>query len=417
MSVTSTYRESVSLERVGFNVLSFFMVIGLLRLTNMNYYLSKMMGLETQINNTGGDAFNFVNYLGVGALVVIIISKLTRITLSWASAKWIYSLIGIYLINGFIAPYTNLTWLIYQVLFLLIAIVVHLLTLKVADVYLPSFQKSMQIIFILGLVFLAFTLIVILSQVSIANYITEFNDSFVQSLDDFGIMKQRFGYFIGFLLSYAIFIEKRISYRVTAIALIMCTGFGIRSFILGLIGAGFVFTIRTPKYFIAFATILGISFYILLSQYFELLIYDTRFYPILNALDIVQKFPFGVGIGGYPVYTEENARILFGEFYDVRAILDFIPIAPESDLVHIFGSLGLGLGLLHLLIQFRIIWLSYRLQDLMDPFHKCILFYFAYMTFFGISEDNIFSINYWIFFGVASGIVTYLLHKRRTQQE
>ncbi|MEL6122258.1 MAG: hypothetical protein AAFR14_00940, partial [Bacteroidota bacterium] len=120
----------------------------------------------------------------------------------------------------------------------------------------------------------------------------------------------------------------------------------------------------------------------------------------------VQKFPFGVGLGGYPVYTELNARALFGSFYNVRAVLDFVPIAPESDLVHLFGSLGLVCGALHLLVQFRIVWYSLRWQGLFGPFQKAILFYFCYMTFFGISEDNIFSINYWIFFGVATGVVS-----------
>jgi hypothetical protein len=34
-----------------------------------------------------------------------------------------------------------------------------------------------------------------------------------------------------------------------------------------------------------------------------------------------------------------------------------------------------------------------------------MFFYFVFMTFFGISEDTMFTVSYWIFFGITSGFL------------
>ena len=135
---------------------------------------------------------------------------------------------------------------------------------------------------------------------------------------------------------------------------------------------------------------------------------DTRFYAYMNAFDIAQRFPFGVGLGGYPVYTENNNSELFASFYNFNAALDYVPNSPESDVVHIFGSLGLGFGLTHILIQVRLLILGFLRQQKMFRFEKCMYFYFVFITFFGISEDTIFTVSYWIFFGITSGIIATL---------
>ena len=157
----------------------------------------------------------------------------------------------------------------------------------------------------------------------------------------------------------------------------------------------------------------GLLIFLFFHSVLEQLVFDSRYYSFLNGWDIVQRFPFGVGLGGYPVYAEEFSHNLFARFYHVNVTLDFLPTAPESDLVHIFGSLGWFLGSIHLLIQGRILWYTYRLAGVMNEFGKTILFYFCFMTFFGISEDSIFSVNYWIFFGIASGIISSLLYRKR----
>lgn len=393
-------------------MLNVFMLLGLLRLTNFNFYVSKLLGFHTEINNLGGSAFNFINYIGIAALGIVIVGKFGWLKVSWSSAWPIFLLLAIYLFNALMAPYTNYSWVLYQCLFLVVALVLHFITLKSADQFHLRFEYGMRLFFWLAFSFVLTMLLVILMQLPLSTYLFEFNDSFVQSLDDYGVMKQRHGYLIGFLLSYAIFMLRKGPVQWIVIGLLLLSGIGIRSLLIGVVGGGLVFTMTNTKYFIGFVTVIGLAFYFLLGQYFSLLIYDTRFYSFLNAYDIIQNFPFGVGLGGYPVYTEIFSQQLFGNFYNAQALLDFVPIAPESDLVHLFGSLGFGLACVHLLVIGRLIWYSYRLQSQMNAWHKYILFYFCYMTFFGISEDSIFSINYWIFFGIASGIISYLIRSK-----
>ena len=395
------------------SILNFFVILGLLRLTNFNFYLSQLVGLEVEINNTGGGAFNFINYLGFGAFLTVLISKVHTFKALWKSAWPMLLLISIYLINAILAPYVNPMWVLYQVIFILIAIGMHFFAFKSGDSFEIKFIRGTRPFFWVGILFIILMTFIILSQVSLGNYFTEFNDSFVQSLDDYGIMKQRYGYFLGFLLSYSIFILRSGIVKWLVIGIILFAGVGIRSLLIGVLGAGMIFSLRSLRTFVPFLASIALGFYFLFGDYFSLLIYDTRFYSFLNAADIIQKFPFGVGLGGYPIYTEIFSRQLFGSFYNVEAILDYVPAAPESDLVHLFGSLGLLLGTLHVWVIGRLIWYSYSLQERMNSWHKCIIFYFCYMTFFGISEDSIFSINYWIFFGISSGILTYLLFEKQ----
>jgi len=236
----------------------------------------------------------------------------------------------------------------------------------------------------------------------------------VQSLDDFGIVKQKYGYLLGFVLAYSLFIIKSRSLKILAITLAIITGWGIRSFVIGSIVALLLYLVRRLNRIVVIIGLALAGFFFLWSDVIMSLIYDTRFSSYLNAFHIIQEFPLGVGLGGYPVYTELFHRDLYSSFYDVSALLDYIPLAPESDLVHLLGSLGPWLGGVHLFIILRIVWLGFRLQDEMNAFEKCILFYFTFMTFFGISEDSIFSINYWVFFGLASGIIAKITYQLRT---
>ena len=367
--------------------------------------MSQLAGLETEINNTGGNAFNFINYVGVAFLVLILLTKLDRLKARWSSAGNIYVLMIIYGISAVFSPYTNYTWILYQEIFLLIALVLHLYVQKLSPGYVVRFMRGMRYFFWAAMGLVLFCTVQIFSKNDLSYYLSEFNEVFVQTLDDFGIMKQRYGYLLGFLVSYILFLLKGWPKKMLLLGLILLTGFGIRSFVLGMLGAGIIFSIKSTRGLAVTLGGLAILAYIYAGPLISSLIYDTRFYSFVNAYDIVQNYPFGVGLGGYQVYTDTFSRQLYAAFFDVSAILDYIPLAPESDLVHLFGSLGLVLGGLHLAIQLRIVYLAYKLKSRFNSFQKCILFYFCFMTFFGISEDSLFSINYWIFFGLASGIV------------
>ncbi len=193
--------------------------------------------------------------------------------------------------------------------------------------------------------------------------------------------------------------------RLFTIALVFLSAFGIRSFLIGIFVAVLIYLARRPIPFLVTISFAGILALVFWADVIQSMLLDTRFYAYMNGVDIVQRYPFGVGLGGYPIYTENNNPELFAAFFNVDAALEYVPNSPESDIVHIFGSLGLAFGIMHLLIQFRLICIGFFKQMKMFPFEKCMYFYFVFMTFFGISEDTMFTVSYWIFFGITSGII------------
>ena len=76
------------------------MIIGLLRLTNLNYYLTQAIGVDVAVDNLGGGALNFNNYFGVAFLSIIALTKVFKVEARWKSAWPIYALMFIYMANG-----------------------------------------------------------------------------------------------------------------------------------------------------------------------------------------------------------------------------------------------------------------------------------------------------------------------------
>ncbi len=124
------------------------------------------------------------------------------------------------------------------------------------------------------------------------------------------------------------------------IGLILFAGFGIRSYMIGIIGAVLLFNIDSIRRQILTICLITLAILLLKDQYFINLIYDTRFYSYANAFKIVQIFPFRVGLMGYPFYTDIFNGQIFVDFYNVNTILNYVPITPESDYVHQESSLG-----------------------------------------------------------------------------
>lgn len=412
MSSTSLSPHLPSRRGLTFSVLNVCIILALLRLTNLNYYLSVWLGFETEINSTGGNAFNFSNYIIPVVLIVFAISQSRLWTTNWKQLWPFFALAAIYLLSYFLSPMTIPAWTAYQLVFICAAVVMHIVSRKVAQDFTPRFRFGQRWFFVACILFVVFCVYQMVSQVPISYLFSEYNDSFVNSLDDFGVMKQRFGYLLGFLVSYCIYVIKDLRWKVPILALLVFAGFGIRSYLLGLTGAFLIFSVKNPLRFAGVLALALFAMVFVLKGYFQNIVFDTRFYSYYNAYHIVETFPFGVGLGGYPQFTETFMTNLLARIYNVNAVLDYIPSAPESDIVHIFASLGAVLGGLHLLIQGRLVYYALIFQKKVRPFEKCILFYFCFMTFFGISEDSIFSINYWIFFGISSGIISSVLHRK-----
>ena len=401
------------ISKVRISIVSFFLLMALLRLTFFDFYLSQLFGFPVEINALGGGAFNFVNYICFAGLLMVFIHQGPKLSTFWPSLSQYAVLVFLYSINFVLSPYIDSSWFLYQLIFITMAIIVHIFTFKVRAWDDRFFYRRTIWIFWMMIALVAFCTIQILFQYPISYYFSEFNDAFVHSLDDFGIMKQRYGYLLGFLSAYTLYMVRDKYVKVPILLLILFAGFGIRSYMIGMIGALLIFNIGSLKRVFAAAVFTGVAVFLLKDQYFDNLIYDTRFYSYANAWNIINNFPFGVGLGGYPIYTDIFNRQIFADFYSVNAILDYVPSSPESDYVHLFGSLGLALGSLHLLVQARVVWLTLRLKAIARPFEKCILFLFCFMTFFGLGEDSMFTVYFWIFFGLATGVITSLIFRSR----
>ena len=410
------YRASIPIR---YNVVVLFLVLALLRLLPFNFYASMLVGHEVVIDNREGNAINFINYISVGLLLFITLIKFPSLRARW-SELWPFAILtGIYMANFILAPYVNMSWVLYQISFIAIAGLVHLTISGESSRFDDILNNGGFMIFVgVSLFFLVFVCFQLFTQFSLSYILEEYNDSFINSLNSFGVMKQYYGYVAGFLLLYSIFVLKKLWLRIAIIVLVLLSSFGIRSFVIGLIGVMIIHSLRSPLRLVLLFAIAGImAFYYWDFLMMDLLL-DTRFYAYMNAWDIIHNFPFGVGLGGYPEYTEIHNRDLFASFYNLDAALNYIPNSPESDIVHVFGSLGLGLGFCHLLIQIRLIILGIVERAKMASFERFMFYYFVFMTFFGISEDTMFTVSYWIFFGITSGIIAtlrkryYVMHKK-----
>ena len=366
-----------------------------------------LVGHDVVIDGREGNAINFINYISVAFFLFVSFIKLPSIKAKWLELWPFGTLVFIYLINFYTAPFVNGFWISYQVAFILISALIHLL---LSGQTINHYEKALNsggfmIFTAIAVCFLIIVCISMYSQFSVMYILSEFNDSFINSVNDIGLMKQYYGYVVGFLVIYGVLVLNNKGITALILVLSLLTSFGIRSFLIGMAAVLIVSTIKKPfrfLFFILLSLVIGVTYW---DQFLVDLVYDTRFYAYMNGWDIIQKFPFGVGLGGYPVYTEIYNNDLFATFFNIDAALNYVPNSPESDIVHLFGSLGLWLGVVHLLIQLRLIILGIVNEKKMLPFEKCMFYYFVFMTAFGISEDTMFTVSYWIFFGITSGVI------------
>ena len=277
------------------SIVSFFLIMALLRLTFFDFYISQLFGLPFEINALGGNAFNFINYISFGGLIIILLTSGIKLSTYWPSLNQ-YILLGIvYTLNFALSPYIDSSWFLYQLIFIVMAVVVHIFYFKIRDWDDRLFYRRTIWVYWILIALVVFCSIQIVLQNTIKYYFTEFNDAFVHSLDDFGIMKQRYGYLLGFLSAYTFYMVPTKSIKVLMIGLILFAGFGIRSYMIGIIGAVLLFNIDSIRRLILTVCLIAVVILLLKDQYFNNLIYDTRFYSYANAFNIVQSFPFGVG--------------------------------------------------------------------------------------------------------------------------
>jgi hypothetical protein len=315
----------------------------------------------------------------------------------------------IILINNIMAPFASTKWLMNQTGFIFITFLAAIIYSQLSANEIASLTNSVN-----KIRFVTLTIIVASSLWLVFNHFRTFTDgnfnSFIfqlmffewekQSIGNFGLVvfafilsldsKNRTKYFnfIIFLLAFPLLIGIR---TFTLAALLVLALLLIKNRNLLLIAIPSIF--MTTWFF--YERIFGSGFEK----------FDVRALAFLNMIDIAKHYFWGVGLGGYHIYTELHSHILESKFFWVSQYYKIFPTAPESDLVAVVASFGLFFGVLfygfNLWIAFKL-WKNYHLFDYTDRFFSIVFFT---LIFSGISQDNFFTLPYWVFFGFALGII------------
>ena len=137
-------------------VIAAFIFLAIIRLTNFNFILSNLVGFETEINELGGNAFNFINYAGAALTGIVLFSKVTSIRTRWISLWPFFILLIIYSANALFAPYSNTTWFFYQFIFLATAFTLHIYAQNCTLDYSGRLRKSLGLVYWLLVVWVVF---------------------------------------------------------------------------------------------------------------------------------------------------------------------------------------------------------------------------------------------------------------------
>ena len=160
------------ISKVRISIVSFFLLMALLRLTFFDFYLSQLFGFPVEINALGGGAFNFVNYICFGGLLMVFIHQGSKLSTFWPSLSQYAVLVVLYSINFLLSPYIDSSWFLYQLIFITMAIIVHIFTFKVRDWDDRFFYRRTIWIFWMMIALVAFCTIQILFQYPISYYLS-----------------------------------------------------------------------------------------------------------------------------------------------------------------------------------------------------------------------------------------------------
>ncbi len=358
--------------------------------------------LEEQIDVGNLDASIF-NYVSVLLLYMFIIlsppGRLNRRIIN------VFAVIFAVLVVNLFAPYASTKWFFNQVGFLGCSIIIALIYARVNEGQIAKIRTA--------LVTTGTVCFVILAACSLYLTITrydlliraletrDFNSFIYQLVPLMSWEKQSIGNFAALIFA-VYFVFKR---RQTPLFLLLCLPLliGIRTFWLGIILAVSTEAIRRRRHLASMMVFIVLYFIYRIFSSGGFGSADHRVFAYLNTFDIVRKNPLGLGLGGYHVYTYNNEEALSAKF----AYLTHgkVAIAPESDIVLVFGSLGLLLGLIfysvHLWVFYQL-WRKYPRFSDVDRFFSFLFFIFL---FSGLSQDSMFRLPHWILFGFALGAV------------
>lgn len=325
---------------------------------------------------------------------------------------YIYSLFLLFT-TAIFASYIDYKWLLNFNGFILLQFffINYLITLK--KIELTDFLNKLKIniiILMLILTILQIVTIVFYIPVIVSNSNSlYFNGNVGIMTETFNLYKQGYGFVNGLIFSLILeeLINKKIAsskylkfyliYIISSLPFIFAT----RSFLLAL-------TIIISLAFLnKFGKILIIFFIFLIIQLVRNL--DTsnlnfdRLPSYLFVLNNLKTSLFGLGIGGYHIYTQANKELL-NNTYGVDNFFE----APESDVVFFLGTFGL-IGIFIIFFFFKkIFFFLFNIKQYENE-KLIFLLIFSFTVLIGIGEDNAVSLIYWLFIGFG-----YLINKSNT---
>lgn len=349
---------------------------------------------------------NYLNYPSFILLVSVLFFYPKIVKVDGLALFYYIVIFLLYLISFLFVPPHLYKYYFYQLIFILVAILSHAaMVANYKEQNTPLLLNTLKVLFFISLIF---SFIMFIYQAYTLGILGFFTDYYVVSeyMFNLGTEKQQFGNLLALLICYSLFFIKNIRLKIMSFLWLLIVGWGIRTLFIGLVVSYALVYVKNLKYLISGAVILVVAFVFFLSKSeyfsFDLLYYGTRYYSYMNAVYIMTIHKIGVGLGGYSLFTDENNDQLMKMFYDPSATYQFLPVAPESDVVHLLGSLGV-LGVIHIII---LLLIAKRVSGKFisaTRFEKFVIFNFLCLLFAGISQDNMFSMFYWISLGLATG--------------
>lgn len=328
--------------------------------------------------------------------------------------------VGMLIVNFWLTPLASLKWLInwlgFLVAFLYFATFMYQLNSSEVG-YLQNYVKK---IFTLSMILLIVLIIPIwlndyrqiLEQVEI--FSSQNLSFFTEGL---GILKQHLAYFCALIFISGAIFWNQLSKFTKLIFLVFCILLlpiihSSRSMLVGLIlTLGWNYASKS-KLRLFFASIISIVFIniIIINLGAEYLLMDfanNRFVGLKFSWDVLQNTIFGLGNGGYHIYTLSHPELTLE--YSAKG---GFPIAPESDPTYFLASWGILSIFFFLFYWFLLSQGSRALKSSkkMMPVERVFIYMSWVFIFMGIGEDAAGALPWFVFMGLSFG--TILRHKR-----
>jgi len=331
------------------------------------------------------------------------------------------------IINYLFTDYASFKWLINWLGFLVILTSTYLIFFNFNYEKLNLLNKFVKKnLFILIIFFSILNIYLIIQNYNlILNFFKngDFNQIISLYMFDYGLYKQKFGFFmIIFLLFPFIFKNeiKKVSYFFLLLSLLLFLPIfiGIRSLLLGLSLFCILFFYSKTSSHMRFLIFLFLLLVIVLFfAFIDYKIFLTNLYEFseprsnlfLASLYILDLNILGIGNGGFANFVNENQFFLLNNFGSEKMIAQkTFPNSPESDLIFFISSWGI-LSLFFFYIILRIIIKSFNLllnySENITCVAKLLITSTIILFFMGISEDFNSLVVWWIFAGTSLGII------------